>query len=150
MREIDLTALIEPCKGAAGIRLGEPAENLPRPLATTRLTDVERLDFGSVSVWIKAGAVCQIGVREGYRGTLAGVVRIGSTIAEVEQYLGSVTEDTEGNLVAAGTPGWCFETEEWRSGPTVEANAGARITEIFVYEPGAGEQGDGEDERRPG
>ena len=107
MREIDLTALIEPGKGAAGIRL-----------------DVERLDFGSVSVWIKAGAVCQIGIREGYRGALAGVVRIGSTIAEVPQHLGSVTEDDEDNLVVAARPGWCFATKEWRNGPTVDANAG--------------------------
>ena len=130
---IDLEAPIVPGLGAAGITLGQVPENLPHPISTTHLKDSDLLEYPSVTIWVKDGVVCQIGVRAGYRGKLDGVLSIGSTIADVIELLGDVTEDDCDNLVVTGRPGWCFETAEWRNGHTVELNLEARITEIFVH-----------------
>ena len=130
---IDLTAPIMPGKSAAGISLGEELAALPRPLSRASFTGVERLDYLCVSLWVRQESVCQVGVREGYGGTLAEGIGIGSTIADVERLIGRVQEDAEDNLIVVGYSGWCFETEEWR-GHSIEENRGARITGIFIYE----------------
>jgi len=122
-----------PGVSAAGITLGQRLEDLPRPNKTTHLTNLDLLEFPSVTIWIKEGTVHQIGVRSGYKGSLDGVVGIGSTVAEVAGNLGDVTEDEYDNLVVASRPGWCFETTEWQNGHEVKYNFDARITDIFVH-----------------
>src|SRR6185437_9095357 len=82
--------------------------------STTKLSSGERHDLGVVKLWTKNGLITQIGVHSGYLGVLENRVRIGSTIAEVEECFGcSVEEDEEDNLIVPNSPGWCFETEEW-------------------------------------
>jgi hypothetical protein len=136
---LDLSAPIMPEQSAAGIAIGDAAEVLPAPLARRPLSSGERLDYGPVLVWLQDGKVSQVAVREGYMGTLAGDIRIGSSLADVERVFGAVAEDDEDNLIVPSRPGCCFETEEWR-GPRLGDNIQARITEIFVYKQRAGEQ----------
>jgi hypothetical protein len=55
-------------------------------------------------------------------------VRIGSTFADVEESFGcSVEEDEADNLVVPDSPGWCFETEGWKTRQTVSKNRKAKI-----------------------
>ncbi len=130
-RRLDLTALITPGKSAAGVLLDERTSALPLPLKSAPLSGLERLDYSSVSVWVRQGTVCQICVHQGYSGTLPEGIHIGSTIADVERLIGRVEEDSEDNLIVAGYPGWCFETEEWH-GHGIDDNQDARITHICV------------------
>lgn len=93
-----------------------------------------KYDLGAVKVWSENGVITQIGVSSEYRGALEGGIRIGSTIAEVEDCFGcSVEEDDCDNLVVPGSPGWSFDTEEWSEVHTVQNNRTARIVEIFVF-----------------
>jgi hypothetical protein len=134
---LDLDAPIVPGLSAAGIRVGTLLEQVLATAAPDEVVDLDgciRYTFGPVSIWAKGGRVDQIGVFAGYRGRLEGSVAIGSTIADVEGvFAAAVIEDDEDNLVVAGVPGWCFETETWtaRGGP--ELNAQARVNAIFVF-----------------
>lgn len=130
--QIDLTEPIKPGMSAAGIRIGQAVEALPRPLKKVSLSAVVRFDYSCVSVWVRQGFVDQVGVRQGYSGELAEGISIGSSIADVERLIGAVEEDSEDNLIVVGYPGWCFETEQWLD-HRIEDNRGARITEIFVH-----------------
>jgi hypothetical protein len=42
-------------------------------------------------------------------------------------------EDEEDNLAVPSSPGWCFETEEWKWPQTVNSNGNAQIVSIFVF-----------------
>jgi hypothetical protein len=60
-------------------------------------------------------------------------IRVGSTISDGEDSFGcSVQEDEEDNLVVPNSPGWCFDTEEWKIPQTVSNNRKSRIVSIFV------------------
>lgn len=134
---IDLDAFIIPAKTAAGVSIGSAVSELLatiRPQSTTKLSDGEKCDFGAIKIWAKNGTVTQIGVYSGYRGTLQATIRIGSTIADVEDCFGCpVEEDEEDNLVVPTSPGWCFGTEEWENPQTVSNNRKTRIAAIFVF-----------------
>jgi hypothetical protein len=102
--------------------------------STTNLSSGEKHDLRAVKVWAKDGLIIQIGVYSGYRGVLQPGIRVGSTISQVEDSFGcSIQEDEEDNLVVPNSPGWCFETEEWKSPQTVSNNRNARIVTIFVF-----------------
>ena len=134
---IDLDAPIVPGKSAAGVLVGSLINEVlagAHPHSTTKLVSGEKHDLGTVKVWAKDGVVIQVGVFSGYRGMLQPGIRIGSTISEVQDSFGcSVQEDEEDTLVVATSPGWCFETEEWRNPRTVDNNRDARIVSIFVF-----------------
>lgn len=137
---IDLNAVIEPGKSAAGLSIGDPVVKLSQPDRPTRQTlgdGFELLDFGPVLVWAKGGVVFQIGVGEGYAGYISGTaIGVGSTIQQIINAIGQVAEDEEDNLILANLPGICFETEAWRGDPrrqTVEENLDAKLTAIFVF-----------------
>jgi hypothetical protein len=134
---IDLDAPIVPGKSAAGISVGSTVGDLLSmvgPHSTTKLSNGEWHDLGSIRVWTKDGMVTQVGVYSGYRGMLQPGIGVGSTISDVEASFGcSVQEDKEDNLVVPTSPGWCFETEEWKSPKTAGNNRTARITSIFVF-----------------
>jgi len=132
MRVLALDAPIQPSVGAAGININAPAEELPKPKTREQLPELEVLDFGSVQIWLRAGRVDQIGVRKGYRGRLNGTIGIGSSIRDVEAAIGPVSEDEEDNLIVLRSPGWCFETEQWR-GHDLADNGDAPITYIWVF-----------------
>ena len=114
---IDIDAQIVAGKSAAGFSIGGLVSELlgaVRPRSTTKLSSGEKHDLGAIKVWAKEGVITQIGVYSGYRGVLEPDIRIGSTIADVEDSFGfSVQDDEEDNLVVPDSPGWCFETEEW-------------------------------------
>jgi hypothetical protein len=134
---INLDAPIVPGKSAAGVLVGRAISEL---LATddaqsiTKPSSVEKHDFGTVKAWAKDGEIIQVGVYSGYRGVLPTGIRVGSTISDVEESFGcSVQEDEEDNLVVPNSPGWCFETEEWKSPQTLSNNRNARIVSIYVF-----------------
>ena len=57
-----------------------------------------------------------------------------ATIEEIEAHFGrSVEEDEDDNLVVPGSPGWCFETEQWIEGRILGQNRKARVVEIYVF-----------------
>jgi uncharacterized protein (TIGR02996 family) len=136
---LNLEAPIIPGISAAGIRIGQPVETILavlQPLEVVPLDGCQRLRFGAVDLWVKQRLVDQIGIYKGYRGTIAGKIGIGSILQEVEAAFGSVLEDEEDNLVVAGMPGWCFETETWISGREPAQNPDAAVTGIFVFGDG--------------
>src|SRR5262249_51700847 len=118
---IDLDAPIVPGRSAAGVFVGTAVSELLLTVdahAITKLSSEERHDLGMVKVWAKDGVIIQVGVYSGYRGAVQPGLRVGSTISEVEESLGCpVQEDEEDDLVVPTSPGWCFETEEWKSQP---------------------------------
>jgi hypothetical protein len=134
----DLNAPIIPGKTAAGIAVGSTVKDFilrAAPTLTTELSSgVIRYEFGPVvKVWVRNGVVDQIGVYAGYHGLLDGKIGIGSTIAQVEDWCGSpVEEDEEDNLIAPGSHGWCFDTEDWVGELTVSSNRNAAVKQIFV------------------
>ena len=134
---IDVDAPIVPGKSAAGVLIGSAVRELLATVdaqSTTKLPEVEEYDFGTVKVWTRDGVIDQVGVYSGYRGVLQPGIRLGSTIADVEESFGcSVQEDEEDNLVVPNSPGWCFETEGWKRPQTVRDNRYARIMAIFVF-----------------
>ena len=130
--QIDVTAPIMPGRSAAGIALGSLAAELPRPLRKVPLSGLERFEYACVSVWVHQGSVHQVGVRQGYSGTLPEGIGIGSSIADVERLIGRAQEDDRDNVIVVGYPGWCFETEEWL-GHRIENYGHARINSICVY-----------------
>jgi len=133
-----LDAPIIPGDSAAGLRIGTSIEDVlvhEKPNATVPLHGAIKYDFGPIHLWVANGSIFQIGVFAGYRGSLRSGIKIGSTIGEIQQAIGAVTEDEEDNLVVPGYPGWCFETEEWLEGHQPEQNPKARVTEIYVYRP---------------
>lgn len=134
---IDLDAPIVPGKSAAGVVVGSVVSELlatEHAPSTTKLSSGEKHDFGTVKVWAKDGMIVQVGLCSGYRGVLQASIGVGSTISDVEKAFGrSVQEDEEDNLVVPNSPGWCFETEEWRNPQTVSNNRDARIISIFVF-----------------
>ena len=134
---IDFDAPIVPGKSAAGVFIGSVVSELLATVdahETTKLSNGESHDLGTVKVWAKDGMITQIGVYSGYRGVLQPGIRVGSTISDVEESFGcSVEEDEEDNLVVPTSPGWCFETERWKSPQTISNNRNARIVSIFVF-----------------
>src|SRR5262249_2059025 len=128
---IDLDAPIVPGKSAAGVFIGSVVSELVATVdapSTTKLSSGVGPDLPTVKVWAKDGVSTQIGVYSGYRGVLQPGIRVGSTISDVEESFGcSVQEDEEDNLVVPTSPGWCFETQKWRSPQTVTNNRNARI-----------------------
>jgi hypothetical protein len=135
--KIDLDAPIIPGAAAAGIQIGDDITKVlafAMPDERDELIEFTIHHFGPVKVWSSSNTVNQIGVFEGYRGALNHHIRIGSTIAEVQDCFGrDVKEDDEDNLVLVDYPGFCFETEEWHGNHSVQQNLSRRITEIYVY-----------------
>ncbi len=135
---IDERAPIIPGVSAAGISVGADIRDIVTRVpasACEQLSQKSSLHrFRSVRVWSSEGIIDQIGVGDGYLGTLfEGAIHLGSTIAEVEEFFGrSPVEDDEDMLVVPGSQGWCFETTAWDGGQTVAENRDARIAEIFV------------------
>ena len=132
----DLNAPIIPGESAAGVRLGQPIKDIlvrQTPDAVIELTDCEKYQFGSVRLWVSSGKISQIGLYADYRGRLKEGIGIGSTVEEVQTLLGKIEEDEDDNLVVVGTPGWCFETEEWLEGRQPEQNPKAKISEVYVF-----------------
>ena len=110
--------------------------SLNHPQSTTQLADAEEHDFQAIKLWAKNGIVTQIRVYSGYRGILESAIRIGSTIADVEDcFAFSVEEDEADNLIVPNSLGWCFETQAWGDPKTVANNRNARIVAIFVFKP---------------
>lgn len=134
----DLDAPIIPSESAAGLRIGHLIEDVlvhEKPNATVPLHGAIKYDFGPIHLWVANGTIFQIGVFAGYRGSLCSGIKIGSTIKDIQQAIGPVIEDEEDNLVVPGSPGWCFETEEWLEGHQPEQNPKARVSEIYVFRP---------------
>lgn len=136
---IDHEAPIVPGKSAAGISIGGLVSELIATAPTrsmTKLSSGETHDLGAIKVWANDGVITQIGVYSGYRGVLEPGVRIGSTLADVEERFGcSVEEDEADNLVVPNSPGWCFETEPWTTPEAVSKNGNAKIISISVFKP---------------
>jgi hypothetical protein len=90
--KLDVHTAIVPGKTAAGLFVGDPITVLPEPTGTMRTTlgdNVELIDYGPVRIWIRNGAIEQIGVLSGYTGYVSGTsIGIGSSIRQVIKILG--------------------------------------------------------------
>jgi hypothetical protein len=133
----NLDAAIVPGKSAAGVFIGDNIEDIlhhAKPFTITDLSQEKRYQFGSVSLWVnREGKIKQIGLYPGYRGKIANLIGIGSTISDVISSLGVVVEDEEDNLVIDGSPGWCFDSSQWRFSKPGVPDTSATITEIFIF-----------------
>ena len=93
---IDNDAPIVPGKSAARISIGGLVSESLSAAPTrskTKLSDGEAHDLGAIKVWVNEGIITQIGVYSGYRGVLEPGIRIGSTIADVEDCFGCSAEE---------------------------------------------------------
>jgi len=119
---MNIEAPIIPGESAAGIRLGSLIEEvlnehtnsfdsgeIVKPTFPIRVTT--RYRSAMVDLGVIKGKVEQIMVHDGYRGKLMGTIGLGSTIADIERYIGPVEEDEEDNLVIRNIPGLVFEIE---------------------------------------
>jgi hypothetical protein len=134
----DLNAPIVPGNSVAGMTLGAAATAIIGRATSAHTVVVLapghiKYDFGTVAVWVRGVHIAQIGVFRGYRGLMQGGVGIGSTLSEVQAVMGTISEDDDDNLVVSGSPGWCFETEEWLAGRRPIENPSVRVTEIYVF-----------------
>ena len=133
----NLDAPIVPGKSAAGISIDDSIEDIllqAKPFTITDLSQEKRYQFGSVSLWVNdKGKIKQIGLHPGYRGKIAESIGIGSTISEIIGSLGVVVEDEEDNLVVEGSPGWCFDSSQWRLLPSGVPDTSATVTEIYIF-----------------
>lgn len=140
---LDLTAPILPGHSATGIRLGQPiAEVLlqaPVPVIE-RLSALTVYRFGAVWVWAQGGGVHQIGVFDGYTGTLLSSVCLGMSLVEVQRRMGPVVEEWDDTLMVEGSYGWCFNTTAWDNGWLVEQNLEARLVTICLNTSKQGER----------
>ena len=133
---LDLNAPIIPGYSAAGIRVGQPITEVllqaPTPVFEI-LPTCTVYRFGAVWVWAQDGAVHQVGVFDGYTGTLPSGVCLGMPLVEVQRRMGPVVEEWDDTLMVQGSDGWCFDTTVWDKGWEVEQNLEARLVEIFVF-----------------
>jgi hypothetical protein len=136
---MNLTDPIIPGISAAGVAIHDviqPILSSNKPLAEDRFGNTDKYTFEGVTLWARDGRITQIGVAAPYSGKLNEKIGIGSTIGDVENALGKVSEDAEDSLVVRGSGGWSFDTEPWkRRNP--RDNRGAKVTEIFVFRPAA-------------
>ncbi|HLK60122.1 MAG TPA: hypothetical protein VKU00_26410 [Chthonomonadaceae bacterium] len=117
---LDLDAELVPGVEAAGIALGQPVElvlHLESPDAIEQRIGCRVLKYGAIWLFDEAGIVDQICVWDGYRGKIAGVIGIGSRIAEVEATFGPLLHiEQEEYQVDTEEPGissnWCFSVEK--------------------------------------
>jgi hypothetical protein len=121
--ELDLAAPILPGEGAAGLRIGTRIPDLPAALLS-RFTIHRRVNScvpnavlttyraDGITLYVENRVIDQIAVSGAYHGALSGPhgsIGVGSTVAEVEQRIGTVVGDDEGNLSIAGISGLCFD-----------------------------------------
>ena len=84
-----------------------------------------------------AGKVTQISVFNEYKGLIDNQIGIHSTIDQVQNHLGKISEDEDDNFITPSTPGWCFETDDWNTDsdePQFDKNLNMEISEIFIQE----------------
>jgi uncharacterized protein (TIGR02996 family) len=136
---LDPEAAIVPGVSAAGIAIGSPAAEVLAavpPHDVAPLGGMLRYRLGLLDLWVENGRITQIGLYFGYHGRLAEGIGIGSTIAEIEEVAGPVTHDDEDNLIVRGSSGWCFQIEGPDQPPRRKPPRKARVTGIYVFEPG--------------
>ena len=110
---------------------GELVVQVPLPIPT--LVKI-RYRSAMVDLWAGNGRVAQIMVHDGYRGKLMGKIGLGSTIADIERYIGAVEEDEDDSLVIRDFPGLFFEIEGYF--PDLQKDPAYRyapIKEIYVH-----------------
>jgi len=120
---LDLDAPIVPGEGAAGLRVGARVADLP-PTALASFAVERRVNpclpnavltvyrSPAVTLTVENRVIDQIAVHGGYRGALAGDVRVGCSLAEAEARLGPVAADDLGQLVVRDLPGLRFEVAD--------------------------------------
>jgi hypothetical protein len=133
-----------PGESAAGIILGSSIETVIKPGTLFQAEEIRssfviypfpviRYCSAMVDVWTKAGIITQIMVHDGYAGKLFNVIGLGSTIADIERFIGPCEEDEEDNLIVRDLPGFCFEVEGWFPNLRDPAFHQARIKEMYVF-----------------
>lgn len=148
---IDCNAPIIPGKSAGGIAVGSRIEDVLRdagdlftatPVVNPFFPESEwltRYRSSAVDLWVKDGRVEQVGVHDHYRGKLADCIAVGSTVGDVEDYIGAWEENFEDVLVVPSLPGLCFEVSGGEC-PACRREAGQTyrhipISELFVFAP---------------
>ncbi|SRR5579885_3598751 len=143
---MNIEADIIPGESAAGIQLGSSIEEVlnkdKNSFSSGEVVNISpsfplniRYRSAMVDVWAVEGKVEQIMVHDGYCGKLMGKIGLGSTVADIERYVGAWEEDEEDNLVIRDFPGLFFEVEGYFPNVKDPAFRHAPIKEIYVVRP---------------
>jgi len=117
MRNIDKKDIV-PEKRIGKIRLGMNYDKLIKLLKFTEYTKEERASCfviisDSIQMWVNktSKVITQILVYNNFKGKINGKIGIGSTLKDVEKYIGKYEEDL-GVYKVKNCPGVCFELED--------------------------------------
>ena len=118
-----MNAPLIPGREAAGLHIGEPIAPILQEMGdvfsavdnTNPYAETHMHRFNSVMVDLceEDGVITQIMVHDGYRGTYAGVIGLGSTLFDVERFIGPWFEDEVDEFEIQGIAGMCFEIENY-------------------------------------
>jgi hypothetical protein len=133
---LQLNDEIVPGISAAGIALGSNIETVLRkvePKSITELNGCIRYDFGEICLWESGGVIDQIGLVLGYTGKLSKKIGVGSTLKELENEFGEISEDEDDNLIVEGLLGVCFESDAFKNMGGVDKSDSSKIIGIYVF-----------------
>lgn len=138
--KIDNNAPIIPGKSAGGISIGSSILqiiNSNTHFEKDIIADTTLYNFENICLWVVLNEVTQISVFNEYKGLIANQIGIHSTINQVQNHMGKISEDEDYNFITPSTPGWCFETDDWNTDsdePEFDKNLNIEISEIFIQE----------------
>lgn len=137
---------IVPAVGIGNIKLGmtkaELTDKIGESFKEKKLGIGCRLDIENAAFWTgEDGRVWQIGVRGDFKGKFRDTIGIGSTLRDVEKYIGNYAP-VYYTYELEGIKGICFELEDIDTKPWDERTA--PIEWIFVYELDNAEKASGD------
>jgi hypothetical protein len=115
----DMDASILPGQGVAGLCIGEQIRPILQELNGIFIeveivnpfieTHMRRFNSAMVTLWEENGVLTQIIVHSGYRGQYAGIISLGSTLADVERLVGPWFKNEVDEFEIQGVEGMCFD-----------------------------------------
>jgi hypothetical protein len=147
----NIDAPIFPGSGAAGLCLGEPVAPILDVLGHLfTVIDLSkpgiephyrRYNSEMVDLWELDGMVDQIMVHHEYRGTYAGLIGIGSSLADIRRCFGRWFENDVDEFEIEGVEGMCFDIASYPLPSDDPAFLLAPISHICVFRIPNGQDG---------
>jgi hypothetical protein len=135
---IDLHASIIPKLSAAGVKIGDSIQKIISnnpDFEMDNIGETSLYHFENICLWVIAQKVTQISVFNNYRGMIHNKIGLSSTIQEVQNEFGEISQDEDDNFITPSQTGWSFETDDWNTDseePQFEKNLNIEISEIFI------------------
>lgn len=119
-----------------GMTERELFEVIPVNTPKRKFSDRYTVQAGAITLWInrKRKQITQIGVSEGFTGSVFGTVLIGSSVQDAEKFLGDFVVNNDYQLIVPGLPGICFSLSPVVNDLSPVPMDGAIITGIYVYQ----------------